>query len=42
MRTYPFLPSGRTQVDPGSRTVIGLGPAPISVMDQLTRQFKLL
>ncbi|WFD39214.1 aminoacyl-tRNA hydrolase [Malassezia japonica] len=34
--------AGRTQVDPGSRTVIGLGPAPISVMDQLTRQFKLL
>ncbi|WFD46330.1 aminoacyl-tRNA hydrolase [Malassezia furfur] len=34
--------AGRTQVEPGSRTVIGLGPAPISVMDQLTRQFKLL
>ncbi|WFD35594.1 aminoacyl-tRNA hydrolase [Malassezia cuniculi] len=34
--------AGRTQVAPGSRTVIGIGPAPISVIDQLTRQFKLL
>ena len=33
---------GRTQVAPGSRTVVGLGPAPVSVMDQLTRSFKLL
>jgi len=34
--------AGRTQVEPGSRTVIGLGPAPIPTMDELTRQFKLL
>jgi len=42
--------SGRTQVAPGSRTVIGIGPgtlrvlitAPIAQMDQLTRAFKLL
>ncbi|KOS13174.1 pth2-aminoacyl-trna hydrolase [Malassezia pachydermatis] len=34
--------AGRTQVAPGSRTVVGLGPAPVSVMDQLTRSFKLL
>lgn len=41
---------GRTQVAPGSRTVIGIGPgayasliaAPIAQMDQLTRAFKLL
>lgn len=37
-----YLPSGRTQVEPGSRTVVGIGPAPISLVDQLTRQFKLL
>lgn len=41
MREY-LLTSGRTQVAPGSRTVIGIGPAPIAVIDQLTRQFKLL
>ncbi|WFD18288.1 aminoacyl-tRNA hydrolase [Malassezia caprae] len=42
--------AGRTQVAPGSRTVIGIGPgtshlliaAPIAQMDQLTRAFKLL
>ncbi|WFD25288.1 hypothetical protein MNAN1_000257 [Malassezia nana] len=41
---------GRTQVAPGSRTVIGIGPgayaslmaAPVAQMDQLTRAFKLL
>lgn len=34
--------AGRTQVAPGSRTVIGLGPAPIALIDQMTRQYKLL
>ena len=39
---YSIQDAGRTQVAPGSRTVIGVGPAPIGVIDQLTRQYKLL
>ena len=44
MREYEhgLTGSGRTQVAPGSKTVIGIGPAPISMIDQLTRKFKLL
>ena len=34
--------AGRTQIPSGSHTVLGLGPAPSSVLDELTGQFKLL
>lgn len=34
--------AGRTQVDPGTRTVVGLGPAPASLIDKITGQLSLL
>ncbi|KAL9940317.1 hypothetical protein V8E36_001022 [Tilletia maclaganii] len=34
--------AGRTQIAAGSRTVLGLGPAPKSLMDSLTGHLKLL
>ncbi|KAI9678487.1 MAG: hypothetical protein M1829_002085 [Trizodia sp. TS-e1964] len=34
--------AGRTQIAPGSRTVLGVGPGPRSVVDAVTRGLKLL
>ncbi|KAL2259487.1 hypothetical protein VTK26DRAFT_6828 [Humicola hyalothermophila] len=34
--------AGRTQIASGSRTVLGVGPAPKSVVDQVTGELKLL
>ncbi|KAI0202590.1 PTH2-domain-containing protein [Astrocystis sublimbata] len=34
--------AGRTQIDPGSMTVLGVGPAPKSLVDQVTGGLKLL
>ncbi|KAI1425625.1 PTH2-domain-containing protein [Xylaria sp. FL1777] len=34
--------AGRTQIDPGSLTVLGVGPAPKSLVDQITGGLKLL
>ncbi|KAI1753028.1 PTH2-domain-containing protein [Xylaria castorea] len=34
--------AGRTQIDPGSFTVLGVGPAPKSLVDQVTGGLKLL
>ncbi|KAI3391549.1 hypothetical protein diail_7169 [Diaporthe ilicicola] len=34
--------AGRTQIDPGSLTVLGVGPAPKSAVDQVTGHLKLL
>lgn len=33
---YIVEDAGRTQIAAGSRTVLGLGPAPVSIIDQLT------
>ncbi|KAK7070262.1 Peptidyl-tRNA hydrolase protein 2, mitochondrial [Halocaridina rubra] len=33
--------AGRTQVDPGSRTVVGVGPGPVELIDQITGHLKL-
>lgn len=33
--------AGQTQVAPGSRTVIAVGPAPKSVLDKITGHLKL-
>lgn len=33
--------AGRTQVDPGTVTVLGLGPAPRALLDQVTGNLKL-
>lgn len=34
--------AGRTQIASGSHTVLGIGPAPKSVIDQITGKLKLL
>ena len=34
--------AGRTQIASGSATVLGIGPAPKSVVDQVTGRLKLL
>jgi PTH2 family peptidyl-tRNA hydrolase len=34
--------AGRTQIEAGSATVIGIGPGPKSVLDQVTGHLKLL
>ncbi|GAA5915204.1 hypothetical protein JCM8208_007707 [Rhodotorula glutinis] len=34
--------AGRTQVDPGTTTVLGIGPAPVRVVNQVTSHLKLL
>lgn len=34
--------AGRTQIDPGSLTVLGIGPAPKGVVDKITGHLKLL
>lgn len=36
-----IVDAGRTQVDPGTVTVLGLGPAPISRIDEVTGHLKL-
>lgn len=34
--------SGRTQIAAGSRTVLGIGPAPVKLVNQVTGHLKLL
>lgn len=34
--------AGRTQIEPGSLTVLGVGPAPKSIVDRVTGGLKLL
>lgn len=34
--------AGRTQVEPGSQTCVGIGPAPCSDIDQVTGSLKML
>ena len=38
---YLVEDAGRTQIAPGSRTVLALGPAPVRVLDELTGHLKL-
>jgi len=37
-----IVDAGRTQIAPNSQTVLGIGPAPVSVIDEITGQLKLL
>lgn len=37
-----IIDAGRTQVEPGTKTVLSLGPAPCSVLDKITGKLKLL
>ncbi len=34
--------AGRTQIEPGTKTCIGLGPAPENLIDKYTKELKLL
>ncbi len=34
--------AGRTQIEAGSRTVLGIGPGPKSIIDKVTGGLKLL
>ena len=40
--SYIVRDAGRTQIPSGSKTVIAVGPAPISLIDKLTGGYKLL
>ena len=39
---YEVVDAGRTEVAPGTRTVLALGPAPVEVMDVITGHLRLL
>ena len=39
---YLVEDAGRTQIEAGSRTVLGLGPAPVSVFEGVTSHLKLM
>ena len=39
---YLVVDAGRTQIPRGSRTVLGVGPAPDAMVDQVTKGLKLL
>ncbi|GMI46614.1 hypothetical protein TrCOL_g6959 [Triparma columacea] len=39
---YLVEDAGRTQIEPGSKTVIGVGPGPVDIVDQITSEFKLM
>ena len=40
--TKKIRDAGRTQVEPGSITVLGIGPGPVSVINEVTGKLKLL
>jgi len=42
LATYIVEDAGRTQIAAGSRTVLGIGPAPVKVIDSITSHLKLL
>ncbi|XP_013384494.1 peptidyl-tRNA hydrolase 2, mitochondrial-like [Lingula anatina] len=42
LNTKIIRDAGRTQVAPSTRTVLGVGPAPVSVLDEVTGHLKLM
>eukprot|EP00613_Pedinella_sp_CCMP2098_P017566 CAMPEP_0171752652 /NCGR_PEP_ID=MMETSP0991-20121206/42756_1 /TAXON_ID=483369 /ORGANISM="non described non described, Strain CCMP2098" /LENGTH=518 /DNA_ID=CAMNT_0012354101 /DNA_START=39 /DNA_END=1595 /DNA_ORIENTATION=- len=38
---YLVCDAGHTQIAPDSKTVLAIGPAPVAVLDEFTREFKL-
>ena len=39
---YLVEDAGRTQIAPGSKTVLGIGPAPVHLFEALTSHLKLM
>jgi PTH2 family peptidyl-tRNA hydrolase len=42
LHTHIVADAGRTQVEPGSETVLSIGPGPLSIVDSVTGHLKLL
>ena len=40
LNTHLVRDAGHTEIEPGSRTVLAVGPAPASAMDPLTAHLK--
>ena len=40
LNTYLIRDAGHTEIEPGSRTVLAVGPAPASALDPITRHLK--
>ena len=40
--TYVVQDAGRTQIAAGSRTVVAVGPGPVDIVDQVTKEFSLM
>eukprot|EP01080_Neovahlkampfia_damariscottae_P009114 gene9114-1204_t len=40
--SYLIMDAGRTQIEPGSKTVVSIGPAPAYMVDKVTKHLKLL
>ena len=42
LMSYLVVDAGRTQIAPNSKTVLAIGPAPKSQLDEITGHLKLL
>jgi PTH2 family peptidyl-tRNA hydrolase len=42
LNAYVVVDAGRTQIASGSKTVLAIGPAPVQVIDEVTKHLKLL
>ncbi|KAG2373782.1 hypothetical protein C9374_011871 [Naegleria lovaniensis] len=42
LNCYLVVDAGRTQIEAGSKTVLGIGPAPVEKIDKVTKHLKLL
>ncbi|KAL9649113.1 hypothetical protein ABK040_008490 [Willaertia magna] len=42
LNAYLVIDAGRTQIEPNSKTVLGIGPAPVEEIDKVTGRLRLL
>ena len=42
LNCYLVVDAGRTQIEAGSKTILGIGPAPTDLIDKVTKHLKLL